>query len=240
MESHRAAGRRRRPPRTSRRVRAVLTVATVLLSFSAALVAPASGATAAAPGGSGSTPAPAISTGAPLVALVTNAPNGPFSSGQYIEVKLGPNSVVKPHSRVYIEECDPPTGGTKSWRRECDRRTRQSDEIRASADGSVDYPNYPIYALPDKTILDESSRHRPRCDLTHACVLFVGQDLEDVGHQVLSLPFNVNPTPGDTGANPGNGVPEAPYVLALPVMALGIFGGSVFIRRRRSAAAHTG
>ena len=35
------------------------------------------------------------------------------------------------------------------------------------------------------------------------------------------------------GSGPGTGTPEVPFVLALPVAALGIFGGSVAVRRRR-------
>jgi hypothetical protein len=35
---------------------------------------------------------------------------------------------------------------------------------------------------------------------------------------------------------PGTGAPEVPYALALPVLAVGILGGTVVIRRRRSAA----
>jgi len=170
-----------------------------------------------------------------LVSLVTNAPDGPFSSGQYIEVKVGSNSILEPGARIHIEECDPLTG-EGPWQHSCDRRTVQSSPLRVNADGSADYVSYPIYALPDPTVLGEHPSHHPSCDLTHACVLFVGQDFGYAGHHVLSAPFYVNPTPGDTGANPGNGLPEAPYVLALPVLAVGVLGGSTLIRRRRSTA----
>lgn len=37
------------------------------------------------------------------------------------------------------------------------------------------------------------------------------------------------------GSGPGTGTPEVPFVVALPVAALGIFGGSVAIRRRRDS-----
>jgi len=197
---------------------------------SAGLATAAGGATPDRTAASG---APARGTDKPLVSLVTGAPDGPFSSGQYIEVKVGPNSIFRPGSRIHIEECDPPTG-EESWRRTCDHRTVQTDPLRANSDGSVDYLSYPIYALPDAAVLGEHPWHRPRCDLTHACVLFVGQDFEDGGQHALSAQFYVNPTPGDTGANPGNGLPEAPFVLALPVLALGAFGGSVLARRHRS------
>lgn len=181
------------------------------------------------------TGAAAAESATPVVSLFTNAPNGPFSSGQYIEVKVGPNRVLRPGSRVIIEECSAPTLIDPDAWGHCDHRTIQHDHITAGRDGSVDYPDYPVFALPDKTLLDERSKHRPVCDLTHPCVLLVGRDLDGKKLHASSLPFTVNPTEGDTGANPGNGLPETPYVLALPVLAFGILGGSVAFRRRRSA-----
>jgi hypothetical protein len=43
--------------------------------------------------------------------------------------------------------------------------------------------------------------------------------------------------PGDpnTGANPGSGTPEVPYAIVLPLLAIGIAGGTLALRRRRSA-----
>jgi hypothetical protein len=183
----------------------------------------------------------------PQVSLVTDAPNGPFSSGQYIDVKVGPNRMLKPGRHVSIEECAAPGGAIPKSANQCDRRTIQTDRVVDGSDGSVSYQGYPIYALPDAAILGEKPWHQPACDLTHPCVLFVGQ----IGHhghdghdsfdpQVWSLPFYVNPTAGDTGANPGNGLPEVPYVLALPALAFGMFGGMVWIRRRRSAKTQVG
>ncbi len=179
--------------------------------------------------------------GTSLVSLVTDAPNGPFSSGQYIDVKVGPNRMLKPGTRVSIEECAAPGGAMPTSAKQCDRRTIQPDRVVAGTDGSVSYQGYPIYALPDATILGEQPWHQPACDLTNPCALFVGQ----VGHgsfdpQVWSLPFTVNPTADDTGANPGNGLPEVPYTIALPLLAFGIFGGTVWIRRRRAAKTQAG
>ncbi len=179
--------------------------------------------------------------GTAQVSLVADAPNGPFSSGQYIDLKVGPNRMLKPGRNVSIEECAAPGGAMPTSAKQCDRRTIQSDRLVAGSDGSVSYQGYPIYALPDATILGEKPWHQPACDLTHPCVLFVGQ----VGYgffapQVWSLPFTVNPTPDDTGANPGNGLPEVPYTIALPVLAFGIFGGTVWIRRRRAAKTQAG
>ena len=51
-------------------------------------------------------------------------------------------------------------------------------------------------------------------------------------------------TPADVAAgnttpscSPGNGLPEAPYVVALPVLALAGFGGAFAVRRRIASSA---
>jgi hypothetical protein len=167
------------------------------------------------------------------VALVNDAPNGPFSSGQYIDVAVAPNPVLKTGRRVYIEECSVPGGTLPRSAEKCDQRTVQHDEVVVGRHGAVSYQGYPIMALPDATLLGEHSGHTPVCDLTHACVLSISEDRDDF-HQphVWSLPFYVAPTAGDTGAEPGNGLPEVPSVLALPVIAGAIFGGALLVRRR--------
>ena len=172
----------------------------------------------------------------PLVLLVAPGSNGPFSSGQVIEVTAPANSILRPGRSLSIEECTASFGVPRPHRNQCDRRTIQPDLLRAGADGSFTYTGYPIYALPDAHTLHETKRHLPVCDLTHACVLIVGYDLDDPGHRIWSAPFLVNPTPGDTGAYPGTATPEVPNALALPVVAIAVIGGTLLIRRRRSSA----
>ena len=50
---------------------------------------------------------------------------------------------------------------------------------------------------------------------------------------VWSQAFVINPTAGNTGANPGDGTPEVPLALGLPLIASGVVGGSVLYSRRR-------
>lgn len=177
---------------------------------------------------------PASDPSAGPVTLVTDAPDGPFSSGQYVTVMVDPDHVLDPGKHIYIRECAAPDGRPPTSWRQCDLKTNQDAVVTVGAHGALTYPGYPIYALPDGLVLGERTRHRPLCDLTHACILFVGQDRHDFDRpHVWSLPFFVHPTPGDTGADPGNGLPEVPYVLALPILAVGILGGTVAIRRRR-------
>jgi hypothetical protein len=85
--------------------------------------------------------------------------------------------------------------------------------------------------------LGEPPDGQPVCDLTHPCVLFIGPDRTDFDRpHVWSLPFSVTATDGDTGADPGNGqLPEVPYAIAFPVLALGILAGGAWLRRRRAA-----
>jgi hypothetical protein len=179
-----------------------------------------------------------------VVSLVTDGPVGPILSGQIIDVRVAPNTILKPDRTLSIEECAAPLGIRMPLRDQCDPRTRQTDHFHARRNGTASYAGYQVFALPNNFTLDESRRHRPICDLTHPCVLVVGwgftesgQDEDDVGHYVTSLPFYVSPTPGDRGGDPGTGTPEVPYVLALPVLAAGILGGMVLVRRRRSTGA---
>ena len=175
----------------------------------------------------------------PLVTLVTDAPNGPFSSGQYIDVTVAQNGILDPGRHIYIRECEAPNGQPPTTPNLCDIRTTQFEKVKVGSHGTVSDQDYPIYALPDTTVLKEQWKQKPLCDLTHPCILFVGQDRRDFDRpHVWSLPFYVNPTAGDTGADPGNGLPETPYVLAFPVLAVGIIGGTMLVRRRRAAAPH--
>ncbi len=176
--------------------------------------------------------------GPPLVTLIPGVSNGPFSDGEYVDVEVGPNPILKRGHDLVIEECSAPLRPGWDWQIRCDRRTIQPNQLRAGHHGTVDYMDYPVYSLPNASVLGEGKRHRPVCDLTHACVIMVGWDIDDHGHEVWSAPFYVDPDAGDPGDPPG-GLPETPYVLAFPVLALGIFGGWVFVKRRRSTV-HSG
>jgi phosphate transport system substrate-binding protein len=173
--------------------------------------------------------------GASAVSLGTNAPNGPFSSGQTVEVKVGGNLTFTSGVGIYIEECAAPGGIAPTSSSQCDVKTYQHNPLFAGSDGSVDYLNYPIYSLPNVGTLNESAGGPPACDLSNQCMLYVGENPTNFSlPHVWSLAFFVHPSPGDDGPNPGNGLPEVPYVLALPLLAAGAFGGTVLVRRRRA------
>jgi hypothetical protein len=194
-----------------------------------------------------------------LIPIGSATEPSPFSSGQVIEVKVGANSTLAGQTSVNILECADPGGLAANLPgsiAQCDGNTIDSDTITPAADGSFDYsPNspagqsngwsgYTVYALPDAHSLAEPPTQTPVCNLTNACVLYIGTNQGDFTKpKIFSAPFYVTPTANDTGANPGdgnpgpgNGTPEVPYAVALPVIAAGLAGGTLFFARRRRAA----
>jgi hypothetical protein len=177
----------------------------------------------------------------------------PFSSGQVIAVKIPPNSTLTPGAGIKILECSAPGGAVPTDPSQCDGETVQGDTVLVNKDGSVDYTHtridsgYTVYALPDFHSLGESKHGLPVCNATHLCVLYIGQNQLDftVPHY-WSQPFEVTPTPGDTGARPGDGArnptqgansSNALLTIVLPIVVVLVVGGSfVFLRRRRKSA----
>jgi hypothetical protein len=170
--------------------------------------------------------------------------SGPFSSGQTLEVKIPANSTFTPGANIKIEECAAPGGVAPMDPSACDGETISAQTILAGTDGSIDYTDsgantgYTVYALPDVGSLGESPSGTPVCNTSNECVLYIGQDQTDFTMpHFFSQAFFVSPTPGDTGADPGDGTPETPLAIGLPLLAVGVIGGSLFLRRRRHAAA---
>ena len=172
-------------------------------------------------------------------ALVTITPAGPYSSTQLVTVTLGPDSILPPGRSVFIEECSVHGRTQADWHHRCDPRTKRNVRVTADLDGSLTFTRYPVYELTDAFAPHEWTGHPPVCDLTHACVLLISpttggdgdRDSDDAGGGVWSLPFFVGPAAND----PPPSTPEVPSVLALPVLAGGIFLGVVLLRRRRSS-----
>jgi hypothetical protein len=172
----------------------------------------------------------------PVTWTATGA-NGPFSSGQFVQIDVAANATLASGTGLFIEECAAPGGQPPTSPSQCDAKTAQTRELFANSDGSASYVDYPVYALPDLAALDETSPGGPTCNLSDPCVFYVGVNPGNFSlPHLFSAPFSVNPGDGtDDGANPGNGLPEAPVIVLFPVLAAALIGGVVLRRRRRSA-----
>jgi hypothetical protein len=216
----------------------VLGAATIACSATFAMVSMAGTAGAVTVVDNGSVPgsllpiSPDPSSGQPV------APGTPYSSGQTVEVKMPAETVLTPSRNLELVECSAPNGVLPTKLAQCDTLTKSGDTIIPKADGSFDVTDYPIYALPDANF--ESPTNSVVCGNTVAteCVVGVFDSLTDLTQPyVFTQPFLIAPSADDNGLNPGDGTPEVPLALGLPLIGAAIVGGSVLYRRRRGNAA---
>jgi hypothetical protein len=153
---------------------------------------------------------------------------------------------------VNIVECAAPSGVLPTLPNECDGNTIQGPTILPNADGSINlqtqgYGLYQVFALPDSISLGESPSSAVKCGDTAAteCVLYIGENQGDfTAPHVFSQPFFIAANSDDKGDFPGDGssstiapppqTPEVPLAIILPVAAMGLLGGTVLVRRRRT------
>lgn len=165
----------------------------------------------------------------------------PFSSGQNINVVIPANSAfASPDntSAINILECAAPNGVIPTQTTACDGNTIQGPTVTANADGSFTLTGYTVYALPDSVSLGEGPGG-VTCGNTLAteCILYIGNNQNNfTAPHLWSQPFLISANGTDNGANPGDGTPEVPYAVLLPMSAMGLLGATVLIRRRRSKA----
>jgi len=153
------------------------------------------------------------------------------------------NSLFVPTTSVNVVECSAPNGVLPTIFSACDGNTINGPTVFPNSDGSIDFQAstgslYQVFFTPDAALGDQSGS--PKCGSTSAteCVLYIGDNqLDFTAPHVFSQPFFVKATPGDTGANPGDGTPEVPLAVLLPAAGMGLLGGTVLIRRRRAARA---
>jgi hypothetical protein len=175
-----------------------------------------------------------------------------YSSGQAINVVVPTNSLFVSTSNVNIVECAAPNGVLPTLPNECDGNTIQGPTVLPNADGSVNLQAegdglYQVFALPDSISLGESPSSAVKCGDTAAteCVLYIGENQGDfTAPHVFSQPFFIAANSDDKGDFPGDGssatiapppqTPEVPFVIILPVAAMGLLGGTVLVRRRRA------
>jgi hypothetical protein len=222
--------------------------ATAIAALSGIALVGASGVAGAAEPGAGSQ-VPVVVTNNPDPATqLPVTPGTPYSSGQTIEVDIPANTVLSPTATLKIIECADPGGlvaNLPTSTTGCDPTTIQGDTIIPNGDGSYDYydndPNgdggYQVFALP------KPNAPSPIVCGTSAipCVLWIGDNYStQFGVNLWSQPFQVQ-TKGVTAGNvanpinPGDGTPEVPLAIGLPLAAAGLFAGGLALRRRRSA-----
>jgi len=175
----------------------------------------------------------------------TPASGTPYASGQQIDISGAANSAMAGAGTYYFEECSDLDGTTANLpttpTNNCDGVTASST-TSVNGDGSFPAFNYTIYALPDNPTYHESSTHLPICGVyPNDCVVFIGEALPASGgltepHE-FSAPFQVQADAGDAASDPGDGTPEVPLAIGLPLLAAAIGGGTLYFRRRRQAQA---
>ena len=164
----------------------------------------------------------------------TVASGTPYSSGQTVKVTAPSGSGLPTGTNVTIVECAAPNGVLPTLPSQCDpSNTASADSINPAADGSFTYSQYQLYALPDPNL--SSSAIACGNTLTTECVVGIFDDINSfTAPHIFSAPFLISPSQGDSGASPGDGTPEIPLAIGLPLAAAGLFAGGLAIRRRRS------
>ncbi len=185
-----------------------------------------------------------------------NDPNGPatpgtpYDSGQAIDINVVANPVINATGLAaaslpdtgtfYIIECQDPGGnaaGLPTKVAQCDNGTLTT--TGKTADGSVNQTGgnaYQVYNLPTAATNFDTTAS---CGLSpNPCVVGIFAVSPSAGGfadpHLFSAPFQVAVGDGsNSGDNPGDGTPEVPLAVGLPLAAGGIIGGSVLYGRRR-------
>jgi hypothetical protein len=177
----------------------------------------------------------------------------PYDSGQTIEVSVQANSTLSnanlcqsqysalnqtcgnPTGFYYIEECTDVGGVLPTTPNGCEHGTEDESQAKSTG-GSLDDTGFLVYDLPDAANLGAPNMVG-KCDVApNQCVLGIfSADPQNGGFaypHLFSAPFQVGKGDGqDDGASPGDGTPEVPLAIALPLVAL--LGISAWVIRSR-------
>ena len=180
----------------------------------------------------------------------TNA-GTPYSSGQTITVSTIANTTLSNANEppafqggnYYMEECADP-GGTlanlPTNANGCEAATLTTATKTPS--GAFSHVMI-VYDLPDPGTLGTPTM-TGTCDTQpNFCVIgiFSGNPQQGTNFNsphLFSAPFQMSQqadfgTGAETGLNPGDGTPEVPLAIGLPLAAVGLFGGWTLVRNRR-------
>jgi hypothetical protein len=186
----------------------------------------------------------------------------PYSSGQTINVNVIANSTLSAANLAsvstpgctgtgstaicsgvyYIEECTDPGGLSTNLPTTMSGCESATDNFSASksSNGSLTVDGYTVYDLPDTSTLGPPTM-TGTCDVSpNECVLgiFATNPQSASGFSyphLFSAPFQITVGDGlDQGDNPGDGTPEVPLAIGLPLAAIGVFGALTIRSRRRN------
>jgi hypothetical protein len=197
-----------------------------------------------------------------LTTVGTVAGGTPYSSGQKIIVTVVGNSTLSfanlfangdPNCSsatacsgdFYVEECTDPggtTGALPTTAAGCEAATDNFSQAKSST-GALTLSGaheFKVYDLPDPTTLG-SPTMTGTCDVApNTCVLGIFAENPQSANgfsfpHLFSAPFQVQVGDGlDLGDSPGDGTPEVPLAIGLPLAAIAVFGGLTLRNRRRS------
>jgi hypothetical protein len=180
----------------------------------------------------------------------------PYTSGQTITISGSANSTLSnanlvanavpgqstnnPTGNFYFEECTD-VGGTAAnlptGPSNCEAATDDFTSVSKTDDGSFDDPSYAIFALPDSNL--GSATMVGTCgQAPNYCVIGIfATNPNTTGFSyphLFSAPFQSTIGDGqEAGDNPGDGTPEVPLAVGLPLAALAVIGGFTIRNRRR-------
>jgi hypothetical protein len=185
----------------------------------------------------------------------------PYSGGQTITVGAIANSTLNnsnevsngvpgqttgaPTGNYTLEECVDPGGlvaNLPTQASNCEAATRDVTQSK-TLDGSFTDSTFQVFDLPDANLgvptMTGSCGVAP-----NFCVIGIFSTDPQNGNgfkfpRLFSAPFQIQPDPTglDSGNNPGDGTPEVPLAIGLPLGALAVFGGWTIRNRRRQRRA---
>jgi hypothetical protein len=165
-------------------------------------------------------------------------PGTPFSSGQQITVSVPANTLLPHATNIHIVQCEAgPGGAPPTGTPVCDVLTQYPNTAVVNGDGSLNITDFDVFALPSLALGETGSNPTVCGGSNDPCILYIGADQTNPAlPHVWSQAFQVvKKDPGELGTNPGDGTPEVPLAIGLPLAAAGLIGGTVMFRRRKAA-----
>ena len=166
--------------------------------------------------------------------------------GQFVAPTCtGSNPTGTASGVFYIEECTDPGGLVANLPNSASGCEAATDDVSVSktTNGSFYDSGFTVYALPDPGTLGSASMTGTCGVAPNQCVIGIFGANPQSGNgfsypHLFSAPFQVDKqadfgTGAESGLNPGDGTPEVPLAIGLPLAALAVVGGFTIRSRRR-------